>query len=103
MHLCKKRIVLCILMDDDENVLAVGVNQCSSPDGCKRLDKTSTPDDYRLNNANDCDSVHAEVDAVGRLWPKDRPTRALITGHDFVCQACRDLLYSHGVRKVEVL
>jgi deoxycytidylate deaminase len=101
-HLCKKRIVTCILLDEDDKVLALGVNQCQSPDGCRREGVVSSPEDYRFGKHNECRSRHAEVDAISRLSCRDKPVRAIISGHTFACQACREFLEYRGVKSIEV-
>lgn len=51
-----------------------------------------------------CNSVHAEINAIKALPDKDlRGLTAIIIGHDFACEPCKEALYAVGVDTITVL
>jgi deoxycytidylate deaminase len=91
---CYKRTVICILLDKDENVVAVESNRCSPPnDQCPRLSLVTTKQNYP---ANLCNSEHAEVRALKAATKM--PAVAYLIGHRFYCDDCERLLKSYGIK-----
>ena len=99
---CAKRRVLCkIELADGRSI--VGENACLNPQQlCPRQD-LPTGVGYELCK-DVCKQVgHAEEVAVSLLREGDRPTKATITGHNYVCDNCKSILRSVGITEVEVV
>lgn len=89
---CQKRATVCVLLDKDDNVVAVESNRCS-PDGvCPRLTLITSKTNYP---ADTCNSEHAEVRAM--KLAKGLPKTAIIYGHTFFCDDCEGFLRGMGV------
>lgn len=97
---CQKRIVICALFDKYGNLLSIGTNHCTPPDGgCVRLGTVSTKAGY--SNAG-CNSTHAEEEALNALQEGQQAHIAQIYGHDFACRPCEEKLRAHGVQDISI-
>ena len=99
---CLKRRIVCILFDEDNDVLAMDSNRCTPPvGGCPRIGI------YQIKDANyntaSCVSEHAETRAIAQLPKGIIPTRAVIMGHDFACPDCEKALNDLGVTNIEII
>lgn len=98
---CAKRRVICILSDDDGRV-ASGENICNNPqDVCPR-----EPGEGYEKCKSVCDQpAHAEIDALQR-WEEFHgleatPTHALIRGHEYCCDHCKEMVLAAGVKTIQ--
>ena len=100
---CQKRIVVCVLLDD-ESVIRVSSNRCTPFTGaCTRLDDVTAQAHYPM--ITDCRSEHAEARAIHRsTWPLPHAERtAVILGHTFPCEPCETALRNVGVSQIYVI
>ena len=91
---CAKRVVRCILVNDERVVVAVGENLCSTPQNeCPR----SEGEDYTKCHTV-CNQVgHAEEVAIYLARKSLVPLHAYIEGHYRICDNCKTACIEAGV------
>jgi deoxycytidylate deaminase len=99
---CQKRRVVCELLNDSGERLAIESNRCNPPDGtCVRIGIVSTREGYPVHS--ECNWTHAEIMALRAInRTAEKPFRAIIYGHNFPCSACELALQVAGVRHIEL-
>jgi site-specific DNA-cytosine methylase len=97
---CKKRAVVCAIVDKDDNLLSVSANRCEPEGVCERLDTVSSEDEYPKECS--CNWTHAEMGAISQLKEDDEPHKAMVWGHEFICGHCKNELHSRGIEEFEV-
>lgn len=99
---CQKRIIICEIYDKQNNLLARESNRCSPEGGiCHRLGVVQNKDNY--DKTSSCNWFHAEMNALHALQEGAKPYKAIIYGHNFICDNCENELLNHGVEKLEVI
>lgn len=100
---CQKRVTVCELYDWNGMLLCRESNRCN-PDGiCCRLGVIQNKDNYDKNS--NCNWTHAEIMAISAL-PKHlsggiiKPHKAIVYGHDFICDSCEEALKDAGVEEL---
>jgi len=98
---CQKRIIVCEIFDVDGKLLARESNRCE-PEGetCHRIGVVQAKEGYDVNSS--CNWTHAEIMAINALPNNSRPYKAVISGHDFYCDACEEALKNIGVEILEI-
>jgi deoxycytidylate deaminase len=89
---CQKRSVVCVLLDKNNQPVAVESNRCAPEGVCPRLSIITNKANYP---ADTCNSEHAEVRAM--KLAKRLPETAIIYGHTFFCDDCENFLRGMGV------
>ena len=100
---CQKRVTLCVIYDRNGRVLAADSNRCAPPDGvCQRLGVVQQKENYSTES---CNWEHAEARAVAYAmkYARSAPHRAVLYGHDFICDACENALKSIGVVEFDII
>lgn len=98
---CQKRITVCELYDENNNLLTRESNRCEPYGGtCHRLGTIQNKDNYDIESS--CNWIHAEMMAVQRMSKNVAPHKAILYGHDFYCTACEDALKVAGVKIFEI-
>lgn len=92
---CQKRAVVCVLFDDKGQVVSMQSNNCNPEGVCRQLSMVTTKENYPRNG---CNSEHAEIRAL--KLARRMPKRALLIGHNFLCDDCERLLKSYGIEIV---
>lgn len=91
---CQKRSVVCALYDEKGICVGEGFNTCDVSYECKQLNIVQTPEEYR----DICKNEHAEVAALRTMDQQGaQAVTAIISGHDFFCVNCFNLLKTRGV------
>ena len=97
---CLKRSVVCVILDQNDNVLGFGANYCAPDNGiCPRLGIYQNKAEY---SDFSCNWEHAEVRAVKSISDQAIlngrvPMKAIVVGHDFCCPNCEETLKRLGV------
>lgn len=99
---CHKRATVCVLLDEDNEVVSVAANTCDPAEGvCQRLGVHQTQQEYDVEST--CNWEHAEARALDQLPEEVQPTTAVVLGHDFVCPTCDEKLKARGVESIAVI
>lgn len=98
---CQKRRLVCVLYDASNRVVAIGYNSCTPPKGvCARLQIVQSKGAY---TGTECNTTHAEINALQQVRQQDTAVRAEIYGHDFACKPCEKALNTAGVWDIKVI
>jgi deoxycytidylate deaminase len=98
---CQKRKLVCVLYDENGHILSIGTANCVPPQGiCARLQTVQTKDKY---TGNECNSTHAEINALAQLPENIEIAKAEVYGHDFACIPCEKALHKRGVWDIRII
>jgi len=96
---CLKRVTVCEIYDDKNNLLARESNRYNPPNGnCVRIGLVQSKENY---DKESCNWTHAEINAIKALPPESEPYKAVIIGHSFFCDNCETELKKVGVKIFE--
>lgn len=98
---CQKRVTVCEIYDKLGNLLSRESNRCNPDNGvCSRLGVVNTKSNYPSIG---CNWTHAEINAIDNLEVYHEPYKAILYGHDFLCDDCENALKAVGVLELEII